>query len=212
MRQRAAAADVVIVNHHLLCADAAVRHNKFGEVIPACSRAIVDEAHQLEDVATQYFGYSVSNYRIEELARDVERLVATGAIDERAARDEVAQAIERLRDHARGFFADLAFAHRGEGRARSENRVRATATSLGEAYDAASRLIGALEVVDATLTLLATARPTPDITDGDNAAIADDDRSEDLAALAARAAMLRDELRFLLRGGDEECVYFVEFR
>ena len=72
MRQRAAASDVVIVNHHLLCADAAVRQNAFGEVIPACSRAIIDEAHQLEDVATQYFGFSVSNYRVEELARDVE--------------------------------------------------------------------------------------------------------------------------------------------
>ena len=74
MRQRAAASDVVIVNHHLLCADAAVRQHAFGEVIPACSRAIVDEAHQLEDVATQYFGFSVSTYRVEELARDVERL------------------------------------------------------------------------------------------------------------------------------------------
>ena len=85
MRQRAAASDVVIVNHHLLCADAAVRQNAFGEVIPACANAIVDEAHQLEDVATQYFGYSVSNYRLEELARDVERLAATG-VDRRRTR------------------------------------------------------------------------------------------------------------------------------
>jgi ATP-dependent DNA helicase DinG len=60
MRQRAAAADVVIVNHHLLCADAAVRQNQYGEVIPSCSFAVVDEAHQLEDVATQYFGFSIS--------------------------------------------------------------------------------------------------------------------------------------------------------
>ena len=74
MRQRAAESDVVIVNHHLLCADAAVRKHAFGEVIPACSHAIVDEAHQLEDVATQYFGFSVSTYRVEELARDIERL------------------------------------------------------------------------------------------------------------------------------------------
>ena len=70
MRQRAAESDVVIVNHHLLCADAAVRQSAFGEVIPACHYAIVDEAHQLEDVATQYFGIAVSNYRVEELARD----------------------------------------------------------------------------------------------------------------------------------------------
>ena len=56
MRQRAASSDVVIVNHHLLCADAAVRQSSYGEVIPTCHYAVVDEAHQLEDVATQYFG------------------------------------------------------------------------------------------------------------------------------------------------------------
>ena len=78
MRQRAAESDVVIVNHHLLCADASVRQSAYGEVIPACNHAIIDEAHQLEDVATQYFGFSVSTYRIEDLARDLERLVATG--------------------------------------------------------------------------------------------------------------------------------------
>src|SRR5262249_42895102 len=86
MRQRAAASDIVIVNHHLLCADAAVRHNVYGEVIPACSRAILDEAHQLEDVATQYFGYGVSNYRFEELARDIERSLFVIVGDDRKAK------------------------------------------------------------------------------------------------------------------------------
>src|SRR4029079_12601364 len=74
MRQRAAESDLVIVNHHLLCADAAVRQHAFGEVIPACTQAIVDGAHQLEDVATQYFGVGISTYRIDDLADDVERL------------------------------------------------------------------------------------------------------------------------------------------
>ena len=100
MRQRAAASDVVIVNHHLLCADAAVRQNAYGEVIPACSRAILDEAHQLEDIATQYFGFNVSTYRLEELARDVERLAATGGGEDRSAGDGIAKAIERLRECA----------------------------------------------------------------------------------------------------------------
>ena len=109
MRQRAAASDIVIVNHHLLCADAAVRQHAFGEVIPACSHAIVDEAHQLEDVATQYFGFSVSTYRVEELARDVERLASAGVIVDSRERDDVDKAVDRLRDHARAFFtgADL---------------------------------------------------------------------------------------------------------
>ena len=70
MRQRAAESDVVIVNHHLLCADAAVRQSEYGEVIPSCPTLVVDEAHQLEDVATQYFGCSFSNYRVDDLVRD----------------------------------------------------------------------------------------------------------------------------------------------
>jgi ATP-dependent DNA helicase DinG len=115
MRQRAAASDVVIVNHHLLCADAAVRQNAYGEVIPACHRAILDEAHQLEDIATQYFGYSVSSYRLEELARDIERSLLAIVGGDRRAQDEITHAIERLREYARAFFfSDLAFAHRGD--------------------------------------------------------------------------------------------------
>ncbi len=123
MRQRAAESDLVIVNHHLLCADASVRQSAYGEVIPACHHAIIDEAHQLEDVATQYFGFSVSTYRLEDLARDLERLVATGGIDDRKARDEIDQAIQRLRDRARDFFTGAVVRaphRRAVARARSE--------------------------------------------------------------------------------------------
>jgi ATP-dependent DNA helicase DinG len=222
MRQRAAASDVVIVNHHLLCADAAVRENAYGEVIPACNRAIIDEAHQLEDVATQYFGVNVSNYRFEELARDVERMVAAGVVEDRHTKDEIAKAIERLRDHAKGFFTEVAFAHRGEGRGmRTEERVRATGASLGQTLDAAAHLTGALDVLEATLALV---RLKPDATyEGDTESDpgvrsvrlqADRDLTPDLdtQTLARRAGELRTELRFLLRGGDDEYVYFVEFR
>jgi ATP-dependent DNA helicase DinG len=205
MRQRAAASDVVIVNHHLLCADAAVRQNAFGEVIPACSRAILDEAHQLEDIATQYFGFSVSNYRFDELARDVERFVAAGGVEhDRRARNELAKVLEHLRDHARAFFTEVAFAHRGDGRVKNEERVRATSESLGRTQDSAVDLTGALDVLEATLALLRV-RPQADH---------DDDKKlgEDAATLARRAGQLRDELRFLLRGGDDQYVYFVEFR
>ena len=211
MRQRAAASDVVIVNHHLLCADAAVRQSAFGEVIPACSHAIVDEAHQLEDVATHYFGFSVSTYRIEELARDVERLAATGGVTERRERDEIAKAVDRLRDRARAFFADLADTHRSDDRPRNEERVRATQTSLLRAGDAAAALTGAIDLLEATLALL---RPTP------NASAEPDETAEghaagateQIAALVRRTGELRTELRFLLRASEAEYVYFVEFR
>ena len=206
MRQRAAAADVVIVNHHLLCADAAVRQNAFGEVIPAFTRAILDEAHQLEDIATQYFGFNVSTYRLEELARDVERLLATGGVDDRAARDEIAKAVERLRDHAQAFFTELAFAHRSNGRAKNEERVRATTESLGQTYQSAVNLTGALDIVESTLALLR--KPSRDDDEEDDTAKS----AEDAATLARRAGQLRDDLRFLLRGNDDAYVFFVEFR
>src|SRR5205085_2916333 len=93
MRRRAAESDLVVVNHHLLCADAAVRQSAYGEVIPACANAVLDEAHQLEDVATQYFGYSVSTYRVDELADDVERLLGGGAIADPCRSDETARAV-----------------------------------------------------------------------------------------------------------------------
>jgi ATP-dependent DNA helicase DinG len=209
MRQRAAASDVVIVNHHLLCADASVRQNAYGEVIPACSRAIIDEAHQLEDIATQHFGISVSNYRFEELARDVEKTAASGAIDDHSDKHEIAKSLERLRDYAKAFFAEVAFAHRGDGRMKSEERVRATDESLGQTRDAAAHLTGALDLLEATLALIKPLRSEaePDAEEADT-----EDAREDVQALARRAGELRTELRFLLRGGDEEYVYFVEFR
>ncbi len=200
MRQRAAASDVVIVNHHLLCADAAVRQRAFGEVIPACANAVIDEAHQLEDIATQYFGLSVSSYRLEDYARDVERLARGGTVGDTCALADVEKAIDKLRDHARTFFSDLAFAHRGNGRLRADERVRCTDASIGEAREAAAYLAGALDLAEATLALLA--KPQVDA----------ETPAEDTASLARRAGEIRNELRFLLRADDPAYVYFVEFR
>jgi ATP-dependent DNA helicase DinG len=207
MRQRAASSDVVIVNHHLLCADAAVRQSTFGEVIPACANAIVDEAHQLEDVATQYFGYSVSNYRVEDLARDVERMAAAGWPSDQRIDLEITKAVERLRDTARSFFAALAFAHRSSER-RGEERVRATSSSLAQTSDSAADLTGALDVVEAALAGAGSIRQKADPTEDES----DDASRETLATLVRRSGELRDEIRLLLRAGDSDYVYFVEFR
>jgi ATP-dependent DNA helicase DinG len=218
MRRRAAASDVVVVNHHLLCADAAVRHGEYGEVIPACSRAILDEAHQLEDVATQYFGYSVSTYRFEQLARDVERTLLIVAGDDRKAREEAARAVERFRDCGRAFFSAVTFGHRGDARPRNEERVRATATSLDEAADAASDLCGALNLVASILARLRETSRTPGAGPANGAGkeakgeAGGETQDEIIDTLVRRCGELETDLRFLLRADDTGFVYFVEFR
>src|SRR5262249_23898711 len=74
MRRKAEEADIVLVNHHLFLADLALRTGQAGEgVLPSYEAVIFDEAHALEDVATQYFGLSVSHFRFEHLASDVQR-------------------------------------------------------------------------------------------------------------------------------------------
>ena len=79
-RRRAQAADIVIVNHHLLLADLALKENGFGELLPGADVVIVDEAHQLPDVAQQFFGWSVSTRELESLARDVHSEARSAAV------------------------------------------------------------------------------------------------------------------------------------
>jgi len=69
-RRRAQEADVVVVNHHLLFADLALKQTGFGEVLPGADAIIVDEAHQIPDVATRFFSRSVTAWQLRDLARD----------------------------------------------------------------------------------------------------------------------------------------------
>jgi ATP-dependent DNA helicase DinG len=194
MRQRAAESDVVIVNHHLLCADAAVRQSAYGEVIPDCQHAIIDEAHQLEDVATQYFGRAVSNYRVEDLAADVDRALRARLVadDERAAQME--SDVGHIRDRARAFFAALQMLRfELPGAAGSDSRVRIGAAHTERVGDQGAALVSALEALEADVAL---ARDVP----------------EDVLALGRRAAELRDDVRFLLRADDPAFVFYLEVR
>ncbi len=192
MRQRAAESDLVIVNHHLLCADAAVRQSAFGEVIPACRYAIVDEAHQLEDVATQYFGIAVSNYRIDDLCRDAERAVVARLVPDPDRADDLRADIERVRDHGRIFFSALQMM-RFEGGLGAESRARVNATTLMRASSEGAGLVSALEAMEATIAL------TKDV-------------PEDVLAIARRAGELRKDVAFLTRADDEGFVYYLEIR
>jgi ATP-dependent DNA helicase DinG len=76
-RRTAQEADVVVVNHHLLLADLALKDNGFGDILGSADAVILDEAHQIPDLATQFFGASVSSRRIENLVRDVQASMTT---------------------------------------------------------------------------------------------------------------------------------------
>lgn len=69
-RRKAMEADVVVVNHHLFCADMAVKETGFGELIPEAELVIFDEAHQLPDIASQYFGQSLSSRQLFDICKD----------------------------------------------------------------------------------------------------------------------------------------------
>jgi ATP-dependent DNA helicase DinG len=192
MRQTAAESDIVIVNHHLLCADAAVRQHQFGEVIPHCSYAIVDEAHQLEDVATQYFGIFVSNYRVDDVVRDAERAVGTMLVPQGDQAAAIRSAADYVRDHALAFFAAVQMTRFEAGRG-AESRVRITARDLEGAVEEGIALHQALEALEGAIAL---AREIP----------------EDVLAIGRRAAELRDDLQFLVRADDSAFVYYLEIR
>ena len=200
MRQRAAESDVVIVNHHLLCADASVRQSAFGEVIPPCRYAIVDEAHQLEDIATQYFGTAVSNYRTDDFARDVDRAIAARGIPDRDVCDTLRDDVDNVRDGARVFFATLQMlrfetprAGAGPARFGAESRSRVTGPLLEQVLPDAAVLVRALEAVEATIAL------TKDL-------------PEDVIALGRRAAELKHDVHFLTRADDPGHVYYLDIR
>jgi ATP-dependent DNA helicase DinG len=82
LRQRAAQARIIIVNHHLFFADLMVKKGGFGEIIPRFQVAVFDEAHSVEEIATIYFGITLSTHQLMEFALDAER--ETGKLDEKA--------------------------------------------------------------------------------------------------------------------------------
>ena len=86
-RAEAQAADVVVVNHHLLLADLAIKREGFGEILPGAAAFVLDEAHQLPELAAQFFGDGVGARQLLELARDA---LAETRLDARRAGDGAA--------------------------------------------------------------------------------------------------------------------------
>src|SRR5262249_31242425 len=119
MRRRAAESDIVIVNHHLFFADLGIKQQAEGApdagILPDAGIVIFDEAHELEDVASSYFGISVSAARLEERCRDIEASLEHS----RLYPASLSGAIKSLRERSAFFFSLLP---EGDGRFAFENR------------------------------------------------------------------------------------------
>jgi ATP-dependent DNA helicase DinG len=94
LRRDAASSRLLIVNHHLLFSDLAIRRTGYGEVLPRYETVIFDEAHHVEQIATTFFGYTFSRYQVVDLAGDLERSAQTELAE--SAQVSLCQAVSRL--------------------------------------------------------------------------------------------------------------------
>jgi ATP-dependent DNA helicase DinG len=195
MRRRAAESDIVIVNHHLFFADLAIRQSSGGApdagVLPEAGIVIFDEAHELEDVASSYFGIGLSNLRFEELARDIESLLR-GRGELKA---DVVTAAQMIRERSRLFFAALPTrpaigdrANSGDGRMQFSNREEFLEVQ-GDVY---LGVLNALHRMEGELERLRSA--------------------EDAQPLRRRAGTVREQLKFLMESEDRNTVFWLERR
>jgi ATP-dependent DNA helicase DinG len=184
MHQRAREADLIIVNHHLFFADLALKQDDFGSILPEYSAVVFDEAHEMEDVASDYFGRQISNYRFEELARDADvtmRMLRLGT-------PALLRRTQRIREKSRAFFD--AFPPR-DGRYPFERREReAFLEQNREAYDALASALKSLEMEFAALA----------------------QKPEELTRIARRSFEIRQELAFLFETNERNFVYWYERR
>jgi ATP-dependent DNA helicase DinG len=148
MRRKALESDIIIVNHHLFFADLSVRQEAAGApdagILPEAAAVVFDEAHELEEVASSYFGLSVSNIRFEELARDTDALLRG-----KEGAQKLPAVTQQLRERARMFFAGLPIA--GDGRQPFTGREEFLETS-GELYLAVRTTLKRLEAEMEMLT------------------------------------------------------------
>jgi ATP-dependent DNA helicase DinG len=187
-RRRAQQAEILIVNHHLFFADLALRAAwPNAQLLPKYEAVIFDEAHQLEDVATDYFGAGVSTLRLQALTRDVQR-----AVDHGQAPHKLDATLAHVDARARVLFDELR-----SRLGRDEKSPIHADTWQGAPEKAAHALDTALEELEAAL----------DGAPGDMADVCD--------PLSARARAIRDDLSLLVDGAqkhDRKHVFWAETR
>jgi ATP-dependent DNA helicase DinG len=186
MRRKAAESDIVIVNHHLFFADLAIKLEAEGApdagVLPEAGAVIFDEAHELEDIAGNYFGISVSNLRMDELTRDVEHLMQR----EKLYTPQISGAIQSVRERSQLFFSLLPAS---EGRFAFDSR-REFLEENGEEFIALNQSLNRL---GAELEQLPQ-------------------KPEEVFAISRRAQQLQVQLRFVMENEDPNTVFWIERR
>ncbi len=194
MRNRAQEADIVVVNHHLFFADLSLRGSNYGSVLPEYTAVILDEAHLIEEVASEYFGAQVSNYQIEDLMRDLGML----RIEDADVDKELTHSVARLSRFSDNFWAGFRDGRGEDGRypiipgtfARRNRDGELEATPLGELYVV---LEGAITRAETTLDALKEKPP-------------------DVENLIRRLREIRFALEFIVTGTDKKFVYWLERR
>jgi ATP-dependent DNA helicase DinG len=182
VRRQAAESDIIIVNHHLFFADLAAREDEYGGIIPDYSAVVFDEAHEIEDVAGQYFGLSISNYQLSDLRRDVASIARRKSF----SAPDLDIALEGLEARSEHFFSLF---EKVEGRS-GVPPGKVFAPDQEARYAA---LLAALQLLRARLELVPEA-------------------PEELLPLRERASDLAGTLRRLVEERDESYVYWVERR
>jgi ATP-dependent DNA helicase DinG len=182
MHQRAMESDIIIVNHHLFFADLAMRNGDFDGIIPEYGAVIFDEAHELEDVAGQYFGIAVSSYQIQDLTRDI----AAVARRKEFGSAELDRICLSVGDHAEQFFALF-------GDSEGRTGFKEQAAFLVRHEDEFQNVLTSLELLTSQLKLIKNA-------------------PEELIPLARRIEEISYGLRFWMEASEPSYVYWVERR
>jgi ATP-dependent DNA helicase DinG len=195
MKRQAEAARIVVVNHHLFFADLALRGPHAGAALPDYDAVIFDEAHQLEDVATDFFGIRVSSARIQSMLRDAERaFVAAGLSNKLTRKGEGAVLAEVAREAAARFFAEVALA--SVSKIESARAMEGRMTILPEFFRGeVEKSYHKLDSVLEALAAYAAARQT----------------SEAVEVVVRRIAQLREDLASIV-GGAKNQVTWAEVR
>jgi ATP-dependent DNA helicase DinG len=182
MQRRAAESDIIIVNHHLFFADLAIKDGEFGSIIPDYEAVVFDEAHEIEDVAGQYFGLSISNLQFADLRRDITALCKRKEM----GRVELDRMLQGMEEAANFFFSLFP---PGDGR----RGFTEHATFRERNADAYQDVLSSLEAVHVQLQLLK-------------------ENLGEVLPLAVRVQGLADNLRRWVEGVAQHYVYWIERR